>query len=725
MPFPFVPLLLMGAGTAAGFLIADNGQKAIVKNEYIEDIRQAVTSSMTSRTEAQAQAICENVVDFENLQCCRIKIGTQTCEATALQQASISQSFSSNLTADLVTQLSQLADASNEGLGIGQESNASSVVKKTIDVSVGATQVFMTDCSKLAKGLNIQTYKNLTCGGIDPVTGACVYGDGWDYEVGTQEISVSATGNCIVDTIGNADAASSLASYTDQISKAKNVGIDFFGLFLAMIAPIMIFIIVPIGFKILTSKSKGGRETEEAKSAARRRSGQSAMMTMVLVVCILIAVWYPGLITSALGISWSEQPYQDLGLCTSDGRLRETNYVINDSMWYDKDCLYKKLQQLPTSGCNDDERIRAYQTCGVFAKERICRDPQLLTDRDEFARMLEACNEVTGMVQDNSARAADGSPISFAFCDSESAASATLRGSYGPACRRCLPAAGDPASVAGLFARLDPAKANLPQCQSADGATPADECYLPCTGISSDKYLISGVYYDRTGQAITRQCALTDPDCVGTEAAYRQQFPDECTDPLYMEGKEAYVRLNRACAAVNTLFERRFPAQTKFLSSMCPPSAFNWMDCDPITKRCGYKPQSQPGDTQYEAEALACANNFSKCTDADFLADKDAQDKAEERCRVNYENTESYRWWRNRTPVISIVLYVILLGIGVGALLHGGRAVEVEVVKTSSKKDKEEEEEEEDKEEEDKEEGKSKGWGWFPFGKKKNQKSKK
>lgn len=658
MALLFGTIGLLAGGIIGGLL---GGQENEITNEYNENLKQAVTTTMRATLQADTNATCSNVVNIEGAECCTFNIN-QECEALASNSVIQSGAFDSTVTQTLVSSLQQIAESRNEGLALNRQRNeANNIVRREVDIGISTEQVFNTFCGKFATGLNQANLVNIYCG-KNP-DGTCQEKAKPDFVI-NQLSTVEAIGDCASATVGSSAAMQDVGFMTGQASKVENSGVDMFGLFLAMIGPLMIFIMVPTGYKILTKPNPPQNQYDVTiQNAAKSR------WWILVVLGLLLGLWYPGLAAVALGMPPFSR--QDLGLvdakCTADGGLRDNIRVVNDFMWYDQFCLansrcstksdcepgdecrepYDNAGYKTCAGqCSSNKQVKAYRTCGLFSRQAGCQDPDLDADREAYQEQVANCKEIEVL-----------QALGKKFCDSQSAAEATLllnsQNSMYPGCRR-IDREGDPQDVFGLFVRADPEKLeNDPECKGDTADMPL-KCFRPATsGILQDRYLAAGI------DPVTNKpyvCAAGDTACVSTEADYNSiGGGNECLAEAYQQSKRGYIKLREACTRVeqNTREVGDGPIS---IERMCEPDPFSYFKCDPATKKCTYTPV---GDT--ESEARSCANDFTGCTDPNFLADLAIDAMNAENCAERKLMQEEYERMRLAIPIVSLIVYLLLI----------------------------------------------------------------
>lgn len=647
------------------------GQDASVLSKTEEVIRGAVTTNLSAVVDSSANANCSNIQSVEGVRCCKIEFTTQTCQAAAINEVISVGRLDSQVTQGIATAIEQAGKASTEGLAgaITSSSEVNLQTKRNVDIAINTAQTFETDCSKNATGLNQQSVKDSYCGCGDEAP----ENRGVDIKFAPQEITLEAVGTCVSDIVGSSSAAQDYSSWTGQTGEATVTGINLLELFLAMIGPLMIFIIAPIGFKILTSPTKKPpREWSPQETAAMAgiRVGKFAFLAMIF----FATFWWPGLAAWFLGAPpfFEPRPILDNNICNPEGGSRRLDLVVNRFQWYDPDCASRP----PGTTCTEEEKYKAYETCGIFSKAEVCKDPQFKNDRDGFREMQRLCAGISGFAQ-NGMNTGTIQELTQRIMKQDGA------NPYGRQCRVCFSNDPEVAKINGLYASIDLEKLNDPndtECKysgESNKQLPA-RCYQPCDKISPSVYLASGL--DANGQSIPCE-ANESVNCFSDPEAYLDISPGECQDGAYMEAKKKVSKAYRAIEAVETLHRQRFPDETPEgkikLSDMCEANPFKWMDCNPDYS-CNYTP-SNPNN---EFEVKACANDFEGCQDTGYLMDKEAEDIAEDYCAKKFEEQKKRDTFLGWIPIVSMIFYGFLIAVTIVASIYGTK-LSTEVARTS------------------------------------------
>jgi hypothetical protein len=476
-------------------------------------------------------------------------------------------------------------------------------------------------------------------------------------------VSVEALGNCSATATASSEAAQYLGLFTDQTAVASNVGVDLLALAFAAIAPFLGFLLIPIGYQIMTYKqTKSGDQAQ--------RAGAAIFMTcMFLVVLGLFVVW-PGFFAKSIGASPWPSP-ADGGLlgkrpiyyekCTIDGGLAKQFETANRWVWFDKECvnMSKDLKDA-NYPCTVQQQLQRYDTCGIWSRANACKSSEWLNDRDSYIGILEACDKVQLMVAANK------------NCDSAGVGSLMLEDSYGIFCKLCSVENGADPRVAGLFAKLDPFKlANDEDCKlegqdSISGVLP-DKCYLPCT---LDKIGQSAYFPTNINNKTGEPDVCTDSDralgCISTESDYKNRYPNECTDKRYMSHKKNYVVAMDACYNVNryAVIKPTEEQPVVPLTQQCPPLIYDYLTkCDPFTQTCDYT-ASDPTDSR---EVEACKNSFQNCQEPGYVRDSRVDDQLRQDCASDFEDFKSAQQFIDNLPMGAGLAYLGLIVLGIGA----------------------------------------------------------
>lgn len=628
-------------------------------NNIKTTIDAAVNTTLSSTVNASANATCSNIQRVEGVECCVINFGDQTCEATAINEVVSSGRLDSTVTQGIAQQIAQSAQASVEGLLLGYaESEVSNRVKNYVDIAVNTTQTFETDCSKNATGLNDQTVIDTYCGcGAEAPENR-----GVDVNFGIQSITLEAMGSCVSDVVGSSQAAQDYSALIGQTAEASVSGVSLLELFLAIIGPMLIFIIAPVGFKILTAPQK----QNPTPAQALQQSGARVRNTAFYFLLFALIVWYPGIVAWQLGappFQSNRTPIVDNQACRPDGTARE-DFTINRFQWFDPDCVSKPAG----SGCSEDDQYKSYTTCGVFGKANLCDDTEFETDRNLFDQMLAACSKITNLYQNR-----------VPFGDVPTIASRTLReeDKWPSSCRICFSNEEGVKEVNGLYVQMDPVKLgseDFPECKY-DQPNPPASCYLPCTGVDPKAYMAAGT--DANGDPIL--CESTESEhCYESEAAYLNVSPSECLLPAYQQGKKKISKKLREVEAAEDIYRQKFATPEEPLlgklriGDMCSLQPFEWLNCNGDFS-CNYETQLPESDPNFVFADRACRNDFTDCQDAQFLADKAGQDAVDDKCADDVQTQKERDEFLDSIPMWSGVAYFIFFLISVGASLWGSR----------------------------------------------------
>lgn len=642
------------------------GQNASVKNFTNETIKAAVTTNLSATVNASANANCQNIQRVEGLRCCKIEFSEQTCEATAINEVIAAGRLDATVTQGIASAVQQAGQASTEGLAgaIYSGSNVNNVSRRNVDIAVNTTQTFETDCSKNATGLNEQSVKSAYCG--CPEDGEAPSQRGVDIKFAPQTITLEAVGTCVSDIVGTSAAAQDYSSFTGQTAKASVTGVNLLELFLAMIGPLMIFIIAPVGFKIATTPSKKQEQRmtpEETAAKTGIRVGQYSFQVLILFTLL----WWPGLAAWFLGAPpfFEPEPILDNRLCNPEGGTRQLDLIVNRFQWYDPQCASKP----PGETCTEEEKYKAYDTCGIFSKAEICKDPQFQQDKPGFRQMQKLCGDISGFTQNGLTTGTVPEIASVVM-------KANRNNPYGRGCKLCF--SNEPGLVEknGLYKSIDLEKLNDPdneECKyTGDPNDPLpDSCYLSCDLIDPLAYVATAV--DANNNTIP--CDPTESAfCYSDVQAYESVSPNECTVPAYQEAKKKLSEAFRKIEAAETAHRTKFataedPLDGKIrLSEMCEPNVFDWMDCNPDFS-CNYT-ASDPND---EFEVKACANDFEGCTDVSYLLDKEKQDIVEDDCKAKLDEEKSRDNFLKLIPPFTIGFYIFLILVSIVASIYGSR----------------------------------------------------
>ena len=636
------------------------GQVSKTRNNVTNNITAAVNTTLSATVNASANASCSNIQRIENVECCVINFSEQTCEATAINEVVSSGRLDSAVTQGIAEQISQAAESSTEGIGgIFSKSDASNTVKNTTDIAINTTQTFSTDCSKNATGLNEQSVKDAYCGCGDEAPA----NRGVDFNFAVQDISLEALGSCVSDIVGSSTSAQDYSSLIGQKATASVTGVSLLELFLAMIGPLMIFIIAPVGFKILTAP----RKENPTPAQALQQTGARVRNTSFYFLLFALIVWYPGIVAWYLGAPpFNDRRTSDVdnNVCNPDGTARN-DFVVNRFQWYDPNCVSKPAG----SPCSDRDQYKSYDTCGIFAKSSFCDDTEFENDRLLFDQMQASCSALTSLYQNGKTSGDIGTLAQGIFKDDQA-----NKSGYDKGCRLCF--SNDPGlrEKNGLFASIDLEKLGddeFPECKYSQDTLPAS-CYLSCDLIDDTAYRAAGL--DANGNPI-----LCDPDeseaCYTDEQAYLAVSPNECNVAPYQEAKKKLSKQLRAVRSAETVYRTKFPDTPEGpinLGTMCPPQPFDWLDCNGDFS-CNYQTQLPESDPNYSFADRACRNDFLDCQDPKYLLDQSGQDAVADDCAKQVQDEKERDEFLDSIPTYSGIAYFVFFFIAVGASVWGSR----------------------------------------------------
>lgn len=625
-----------------------------IRNEYESTINQTIQDTMSAEIKAAAQSICNNQINIEKSECCSFSFGEQYCESSAVNEVTADVKFQRKMTQALFDSVKQEAIASNEKLGFGQKNDISQIIKKTMNLSMQSSQVFNTDCSKDAYGINSINIKDVYCG-KNP-DGTCQTKAQPDFQTEGQTSRVAALGNCVASFAANNDIAQSLTSLSEQTAVAKNVGVDPLSLMLAFLAPFLAMLLIPLGIKLLRMSLKRQSDRDLVKNPEQekvykgnRRYRVFAFITFVLILIYMVALWPLGYSFANGYAPFSALDYREnarLACDLSTGTtLKELN-VINRFMWIDPLCL--TLGPDNTSGCSPTQQQKSYSTCGIYSKTGVCKSSQLAEHKTKYATILTACSPLEFLENDATAK-----------CDSDTLSKYIMpREVMGNLCRRCERRTGDDPKYFGLFSSLksDLSEADKKDCKPDFNNILPDKCYNACSGsgFSTTQYFASGTE-TISGQQVKKVCAVGETNCVAKDE-FKRLFPTECQQEDYMEAKQKFLTYQKYCLEVNLAAVKQAPAgETLLFSEQCPPNPFDYFTlCNPSTFECSYTAQD-PSDP---IEVANCKNDFTTCQDESYLADKTVQSNLDANCLSKKKKIEKYEKDRTEFPVI----FGIILG---------------------------------------------------------------
>lgn len=637
------------------------GQNSKSVNDVKQVVDASVTTTLKSTVNASANAKCENIQSVTNAQCCKIKFSEQTCEATAVNEVVSAGRLDATVTQGIAQQIKQAAESSTEGIGgVYSNSEASNKVRNYTRMAINTSQTFETNCSKNATGLNEQSVTDTYCGcGEDAPAER-----GIDVEFANQNITLEAIGSCVSDVVGSSQSSQDYSSMIGQKAVSSVTGVDLFGLFLAMIGPLMIFIIAPVGFKILTAP----QTAKPSPAQAAAQTGQRVSKISFYFLLLALIVWYPGVIAWQLGVPpWQEyrDPILDTNVCDDDGTAR-ADFIVNKYQWFDPDCVSRPAG----SPCAEGDQYKSYEGCGVFAKNELCDDPNYAGnggDKELYDQMIVACEGMNQLYEDRV-------PVG----DVPAIAQIAMKRSYGEACTMCFSNEPGLKEKNGLFATMDIDKLDnddFPECTYNGEGTIPKSCYKSCELIDPEAYLAEGI--DESGQAFA-----CDPSeslfCYEDEEAYKSASPGECQIPGYMENKKRLSKTYRAVQAAETIYRQKFATPEDPLpspiqiASMCPVKPTSWLDCNGDYS-CNYQTQLPESDPNFRFADAQCRNDFTDCQDAGYLLDLEAQDKIGDECKEQLTRQTDRDAFLDSVPLWSGVAYFIFFFVSIASSIYGSK----------------------------------------------------
>lgn len=642
------------------------GQSSSASADIRSTVSGSVTAMVNSTVKADADALCQNNMLVQGARNCDIDLGEQVCNAMAISNMAADQSMSTELSQNLMNQISTETSAMTEGLGIGNFSNSSTVVNNTASLSLNTAQTFLTSCTRTASAVNSMTV--LDC-------------ENSTIKKGAQEADVSVVGDCVANQVGNLKAAQDLANIVDTKTTATTKGIDPFlilmlmavGFFILMFGGPILAVVKTIGAVKGETKDETPAQTQERQRKEERQENADRMslysrIILGLVVLSWILVW-PGLLSVALGVApW---PYvgvnQGLGgsapLCQdgydisrdeNDQPLAGINPAsfINDFMWYDPACLsmrhpsYKDKENF----CTEAAKQKHYKGCGLFANTSACDAPDFLYDKGKLDKAYAACEPLLG--------------DTFEKCEAQYISSHYFADEY-EGCRRCTGQSSEEEWMA------DP-RANFGFFVSGTGA---------CSeGIDHRAYL-----------GMPGMCPPDDEYCYEDIELFKAVSGSDCMDAGYQQAKKRVSAKVQACDVVEkgggvALTALTNGGEVPYLAQQCPPEPYQYLTkCTKGERGCTYSPVActcaDAWRTDCECSAadptvLAnCHNDLSSCCteveggdgelvcrDEDYKLDYLTWKKENEACRLQHENRHWLHPWGWLVPLIIQLLMLLSIG---------------------------------------------------------------
>jgi hypothetical protein len=256
-------------------------------------------------------------------------------------------------------------------------------------------------------------------------------------------------------------------------------------------------------------------------------------------------------------------------------------------MWVDNQCLSQKDKD----ACTEKEKIKSFKSCGAFQKNNPCKDKGFMTGRDNYIAVDKICNDIA---------MPEGG---LKYCTAEYLTNKMFASSGDKGYNGCMRCTGSTSKSWGMWVKKpekdDPTVTKM------------------CASLAHTKHYIS------------RKCSSSSESQYCHSADEMLRFsPNECTNPAYQQAKEKFSKTLRKCEKLEkNLPSKLTAAQNNGIpiefARQCPPNLFDYMTkCDKKTGRCDYTAVHQNGESggQFAAQQKACKNDFTGCTDEDFVS---------------------------------------------------------------------------------------------------------
>lgn len=598
------------------------GQSSKSRSVVATSINASIDAVMNSTASGALSLACTNTQIVKDAENCDIEFADQICKAVGISNFTGAQAQTANVSQDVMNEIIAGASAATEGMTIGfNSSSSSSFVNNAVDMSMDVAQTFMTDCTKSVQAVNNQSVEGCSSGSV--------------IRFKPQDISAEVIGDCVVNQVADLAAAQKLTNAITATSDATTSGIDFFTLIIAgMICLTLFFLGMPIAAKTLTTAVLGdGPEG----AANRTRVMATGFAGMFLLLCGLF--WWPGL-PGASGASvygvWPHEPQwlsENSNTCFR-GKNIDASTFINEYVWYDPFCLSKLAGGDGTiTSCSDNDKVKHYKGCGLFATSPGCDDPQFTQDKAGYIEILEACGApILRGRPDVMKGVCDARHLSTMFSDVSDA----FEG-----CSRCLE--GD---LRGMWVGEG-------QACSANSVSMYDYARYAADDDSNER------------------CDPGDPNCKETTDILARTSPGDCMNLAYQRKKKAFSQAMKACDRIDAAAKINTGTNGGVrpnMANQCPANIFDYMTkCNESTKRCSYTARSSD-----PLVAGSCANDFSVCcktneagervcNDPDYAKDLDMYDIANAKCAAKWEVMDGFYYVPYLTGLVYAVIGAVVL----------------------------------------------------------------
>ncbi len=588
-------------------IIENMGAAVSTTNNVVNDtIKNAITNTMESRVTNNVVADCSNSQVVRNVKNCSVKFAKQSCVASAISKLTSDSKLTSKLKQDMAASTVAQAEAMTKGTQLGNVSVATSnqTVDRLIDMSITATQSFITECSRNAVGTNLQLLENTDCSGLS-------------VEYAEQDINTSVIGDCAATITGDSDAALKTEAMLSAVAISKVEGTDIVALAATGGAIVLMYIVAVFLL---------GRAVTKLVPSAGRGSGWLLFtMFLVLVMLGMLAFVWPGL----PGTYPNDCPN-----CSVSATLQIMPHIFTN-----KGCPISKEVAGPKEmftynnlACNEyDSDLSTCGTersvaCGLLS----CKSSKLTPHLKSFKTANAACS-VLQPIYTTMGKKTDTS------CSFSEVAKKVLGDSNNAFanCTRCMNQ-----NEAGYGTYVDSASA-----ATACGADfPGEErrVYMRAVCPANDK---------RTPTDKTKFCVESAADLPAMD----------CKDPTYQSSKSKMNGFMRACAVL----ENSVPAglRGRGLADQCPPRYEDYFNCvfQDGGYACNYEESSGMDDTM----KAHCRNDYTFCKDSQYKEQHELYEKLQEQCaEKERRHTNSERTMLITAGVLEIVLVLVIFFCG-------------------------------------------------------------
>ena len=593
-------------------------------------VKGSIEAVMDTTVKGDVNVACSNLQIVDNVRNCNVNFAEQMCEAVAISNLTSNQSMESEVSQDVMNHITSKVEASTEGqlLLMAQVSNTSNVVKNEVDLAMTATQTFNTSCTRNISAINEQVVRNTEC-------------TKQEINFAPQMVSGEVIGDCVANHVGNLTAAQKMTNVLDLATTSTAKGLDIWAFIMMIAGFLLIFILgIPMfiyGMRYAISGSTGGQISAKSK-------GKYYAVIFVFTMILLSAViWWPGFFSIFLGINpWPYVGVVDVGglapLCREDKNI-DPDVFINSWMWYDPHCL-----SLPgNTYCSEDNKVKSYNQCGLFATNFGCNDSRFKDDEGQYKNMLRICGKVAGHP--------------FSKCTTADIALNVFsqeEGDYGK-CVKCTETSGAAFGNYGLW-RKEGASCSSGIDKTAYIRTPGEPCSSSDLG-----------------------------NCKENKEQFNEVSPNECDDSGYHARKKKFSQYWRACLDIEKhgKVTEATVGEVPLLAQQCPPDPFDYFTkCDRANKTCKYTAKGcvncdANGDCDCSAAdhrtVASCHNNLSaccftnengdrECNDPDYEKDLLVYEAANDTCKKRWESRNYFNPWGWIVPLVLYILGIFYIG---------------------------------------------------------------